>query len=172
MNGTPLTVLEYPDPRLQRRAAPAPQVDDSLRRLADDMLATIYATRSIGLAATQVGALVRLIVLDVSEEQDRPLVLVNPEILSREQACMSEERCLSVPGFVAPVRRYNRVRVRGLDRDGQAVELEAEGVLAVCIQHEIDHLDGKLFIDHLSWLTRVRVRRRLARRVTAEAAAS
>lgn len=168
-----LTILEYPDPRLQRRAIAVDQIDDSLRQLMDDMLATIYATRSIGLAATQVNVLQRVIVVDVSAEQSAPTVFVNPEILSRNTPAMSEEQCLSVPGFAGKVPRSLRLRVRALDRDGKPFELDAEGLLAVCIQHEIDHLDGRLYIDYLSCLKRARIRRQLlARRSTAGVAAS
>jgi peptide deformylase len=152
----------YPDPRLVQRALPVDHIDESLRQLMDDMLATIYETRSIGLAATQVGVHLRLIVADVSEEQNAPLVLVNPEVLSRGMPGMAEEKCLSLPGVTGAVPRDLRIRVRALDRDQAPFELDAEGLLAVCIQHEIDHLDGTLFIDRLPWLKRVSIRRKLA----------
>jgi peptide deformylase len=160
-----LPILEWPDPRLRTRAVPVARVDDGLRQLIDAMLETMYATRGIGLAATQVDVHQRLLVLDVSEEKDTPMALVNPEILSRDLPGMSEESCLSVPGVTEAVARALRVRVHALDRHGQPFELDAEGLLAVCIQHEIDHLDGTLFVDHLPWLKRLRVRGRVARAV-------
>lgn len=183
MSGTRLTILEYPDPRLKTRAQPVAAVDDGLRRLMDDMLATLRATQSLGLAATQVDVHLRVIVIDQrrcaqakepegadGEEAAGALVLVNPEILSRELPGMSEEQCLSVPGIAAAVPRSLRVRVRAQGRDGAPFELDAEGLLAVCIQHEVEHLDGTLFIDHLSWFKRLRVRRALrARAATASA---
>lgn len=172
MSATPLTILEFPDPRLQTQASPVKQIDDSLRQLMDDMLATVYATHSVGLAAPQVNVPLRLVVIDVSETHDEPLVFVNPEILSRDLAGMSEEKCLSVPGYVDAVPRDLRVRVRAQDRAGALFELDAEGLLAVCLQHEIDHLDGKLFIDRLPWLKRLRARRMLKARAAARAAAT
>lgn len=172
MSGKRLTVLTYPDPRLRQPAAKVERIDAALQQLMDDMLAAVYETRSLGLAATQVGVPLRLVVIDVSEAQDSPLYLVNPEILSREQPGMSEERCLSLPDFVGVVGRSMRIRVRAQDRQGAPLEREVEGVLAVCIQHEVDHLDGKLFIDRLPFLKRVLVRRKLAvRRATPDAVA-
>ena len=156
-----LRILHYPDPRLRERARPVERVDDEIRRLADDMLETMYEAPGIGLAATQVGVPKRVIVIDISEDRSSPLVLVNPEILSREGVEEMEEGCLSVPGVYERVRRAGRVRVRALDREGKAVELDADGLLAVCIQHEVDHLDGKLFVDYLSELKRSRIRKRL-----------
>ena len=171
MSGKPLAILTYPDPRLKERARPVVladgQVDATLRGLIDDMLATIYATRSIGLAAPQVGQPLRLLVADVSEKHDEPVVLMNPEILSRELAGMSEEQCLSLPGISGVVPRSLRVQVRGLDREGQPCEFTAEGLLAVCIQHEIDHLEGTLFLDRLSWFKRLRARGIMRRRQAA-----
>jgi len=142
-------------------AQPVKQVDDALRKLVDDMFETMYAAPGIGLAATQVNVDKRVIVIDVSEEKDRPLCFVNPEILARDGVEEMEEGCLSVPGVFETVERADHVRVRALDRDGKPFEMEAGGILAVCIQHEIDHLDGKLFVDYLSPLKRARIRKKL-----------
>lgn len=158
-----LEILQYPDERLRRRAAPVEGVDERVRRLVDDMLETMYAAPGIGLAATQVGVEERVAVIDVSEHKDAPLVLVNPEIVAREGTTESEEGCLSIPDVYEKVRRAERVTVRALDRDGTPYELTAEGLLAVCVQHEIDHLDGRLFIDRLSLLKRQRIEKRLAK---------
>ncbi len=136
-------------------------MDDQIRQTVDDLFETMYGAPGIGLAATQVNIQKRIIVIDISENKDQPLCLINPQILERSGEEEMEEGCLSVPGFFEPVRRAERVRVRALDRAGQALELEAEGLLAVCIQHEIDHLDGKLFVDYLSPLKRQRIRARL-----------
>ena len=156
-----LEILEYPDPRLRTVARPVESVDPELRRLIDDMLDTMYEASGIGLAATQVDVHRRLLVLDVSESRDQGRVLVNPEILERggEQRC--EEGCLSVPEVQAEVTRAEWVKVRALDREGNAFEHEAHGLEAVCIQHEIDHLDGKLFVDYLSPIKRERLRKKL-----------
>lgn len=159
-----LTILEFPDPRLRTKAAPVAAVDDQIRRLADDMLETMYAAPGIGLAATQVDVHQQLLVLDISEEANEPLVLINPEILESAGDCASEEGCLSVPGYAEKVKRAESIRVRALDRDGQTREFDAEGLLAVCIQHEMDHLEGKLFIDYLSEMKRGRIRKRLEKR--------
>jgi peptide deformylase len=157
-----LTILEYPDPRLRTKAAPVGRVDETLRRLIGDMFETMYAAPGIGLAATQVDRHLRLVVLDVSEDKSQPLVLINPEIIERAGSLEVEEGCLSVPGiFDRPTARSERIRVRALDRDGQPFELDADGLLAICIQHELDHLDGKLFVDYLSELKRNRIRRKL-----------
>ena len=156
-----LEILHFPDPRLRTRAKAVATVDDQLRRLVDDMLETMYAAPGIGLAATQVNVHKRVIVIDLSKEQNQPLVLINPEIIEKRGVEEMEEGCLSVPGIYERVERADRVRVRALGRDGQAFELEAEGLLAVCIQHEIDHLDGKLFVDYLSQLKRQRIRKKL-----------
>ncbi len=158
---TTLNILHFPDPRLRNVAKPVEQVDDSIRQLADDMLETMYAAPGIGLAATQVNVDKRIVVIDISEENNQPLCLINPEILSLDGVEEMEEGCLSVPGVYESVQRAERVRVRALDRDGQPFELDADGLLAVCIQHEIDHLDGKLFVDYLSQLKRTRIRRKL-----------
>jgi peptide deformylase len=155
-----LNILHYPDPRLRHVARPVEAVDDQVRRLVADMLETMYAAPGIGLAATQVNIGQRIVTIDISEERNRPLALINPEIIERQGDEEMEEGCLSVPGVYESVRRAERVRVRALDRDGKAFELEASGLLAVCIQHELDHLDGKLFVDHLSPLKRQRIRKR------------
>jgi peptide deformylase len=158
-----MKILEYPDPRLRTRARPVAAVDDRIRRLVADMLETMYAAPGVGLAATQVDVHERVIVMDVSEERNQPLALVNPEILSRDELATSEEGCLSVPGFTETVERARRIRVRALDLQGQAFEFDAEGLLAVCVQHELDHLEGKLFVDYLSELKRQRIRKKLVK---------
>jgi peptide deformylase len=156
-----LEILHFPDPRLRNEARPVAAVDDSIRTLADDMLETMYAAPGIGLAATQVNVNKRVVVIDLSQDQDQPLVLINPEIIEKHGVEEMEEGCLSVPGIYEKVERADRVRVRALDRDGRSTELDADGLLAVCIQHEIDHLDGKLFVDYLSQLKRQRIRKKL-----------
>jgi peptide deformylase len=156
-----LKILEFPDPRLRTRAEPIEAVDPEIRRLAEDMLETMYAAPGIGLAATQVNVHRRMLVADVSEEKDAPHVFVNPEILAAEGEETMEEGCLSVPGVYDIVTRAERVRVRALGLDGKPFEMELDGLLAVCVQHEIDHLDGKLFVDYLSDLKRQRIRKRL-----------
>ncbi len=156
-----LSILHFPDPRLRQKAAPVSQVDDTTRRLVDDMFETMYEAPGIGLAAVQVNIPQRIVVIDVSEDKDQPLCLINPELLASEGVEKTEEGCLSVPGIYEPVERAERIRVRALDREGKPFELEADGLLAVCIQHEIDHLDGKLFVDHLSALKRNRIRKKL-----------
>lgn len=142
-------------------ARPVDEVTDSVRQLVDDMLETMYAARGIGLAATQVNRALRVLVLDLSESRDQPEVLINPEIVAREGVQVCEEGCLSVPGEYAEVERAEKIRVRSLDRDGGVREFEADGLLAVCIQHEIDHLDGKVFVDYLSPLKRRMIEKRL-----------
>ncbi len=158
-----LEILEFPDRRLRTVAKPIAQVDDALRALIDDMFETMYAAPGIGLAASQVDVHRRLLVLDISEEGDAPMVLINPEILAAEGEQVYEEGCLSVPGIYAEVKRAERIRVRALDRDGQTFELDTDGLLAVCIQHEMDHLAGKLFVDYLSPLKRELVKKKLAK---------
>ena len=158
---TILRILEYPDPRLRTKATPVEVVDDEIRTLIDDMFETMYLAPGIGLAATQVDVHKRLLVADVSEDQEEPRAFINPVILEKDGVEVMEEGCLSVPGIYERVERAEYVKVRSLDRDGKEVELEAEGLLAVCIQHEIDHLDGKLFVDYLSELKRQRIRKRL-----------
>jgi peptide deformylase len=156
-----LQILEFPDPRLRTRAQPVTEVDAALRKLVDDMFETMYAAPGIGLAATQVNVAKRLLVIDISEKRDQPLVLINPDIVAREGVEETEEGCLSVPGIFDKVTRAEKIRVRALDRNGKPLEMEADGLLAVCIQHEIDHLDGKLFVDYLSELKRTRIRKKL-----------
>jgi peptide deformylase len=156
-----LTILEYPDPRLRTKAAPVARVDAEIRRLIDDMLETMYAAPGVGLAASQVNVHKRIIVVDVSEKRDTPYAFINPTIDVLEGEQESEEGCLSVPGFYELVKRAQKVRVRALDRNGEPFELETEGMLAVCIQHECDHLEGKLFVDYISGLKRQRIRKKL-----------
>jgi peptide deformylase len=160
-----LPILVYPDPRLHTVAKPVAAVDDRVRRLVDDMLATMYAADGIGLAATQVDVHERVIVIDVSEKRDAPRVLINPELTWRsDETVQAEEGCLSVPAIYDSVPRHAHVRVRALDRDGSAREFEAEGLLAVCVQHEMDHLLGKVFVDYLSPLKRSRIRTKMLKR--------
>jgi len=156
-----LTILEFPDERLRKKAAVVKSVDDAVRKLADDMLETMYQSRGVGLAATQVNVHQRVIVLDVSEDKSAPLYLINPEIIAKDGVEESEEGCLSVPGFFEKVRRAEHIKVRALNRDGQAFEFDARDLLAVCVQHEMDHLDGKLFVDYLSPLKRQRIKKKL-----------
>jgi peptide deformylase len=155
------TILEFPDPRLRTRARPVTEFGPALGTLIDDLLETMYAAPGIGLAATQVDVHQRVIVIDISEEHEDPVVLINPEILAREGEASTEEGCLSVPGIFDEVKRAARIRLRSHDRQGQIIERDYEGILAVCIQHEIDHLDGKLFVDYLSDLKRERIRKKL-----------
>jgi peptide deformylase len=157
-----LTILEYPDPRLRIKAAPVERVDAELVLVIADMLETMYAAPGIGLAATQVDVHKRLVVVDVSEDKSQPLVFINPEIIERSGSLEIEEGCLSVPGvFDTPTARSEKIRVRALGRDGKPFELEADGLLAICIQHELDHLEGRLFVDYLSELKRNRIRKKL-----------
>lgn len=156
-----LEILEYPDPRLRTRAQPVENVDDELRQLVGDMLETMYAAPGIGLAATQVNVHKRILVVDVSENRDDPRVIINPQIIERDGVQVMEEGCLSVPGIYDSVERAERIRVRCLGLDGEPIEMEAEGLLAVCIQHEMDHLEGRLFVDYLSSLKRQRIRKKL-----------
>ncbi len=156
-----LDILHFPDPRLRNKAKPVSEVNDSVRRLVDDMFETMYQAPGIGLAATQVNVAKQVLVIDLSEEKNQPLCLINPEILEKDGIEQMEEGCLSVPGIYEPVTRASRIRVRALDRDGKPFETEADGLLAVCIQHEMDHLAGKLFVDYLSSLKRQRIRKKL-----------
>ncbi len=156
-----LNILHFPDPRLRTRAEPVAVVDDAVRQLVDDMLETMYEAPGIGLAATQVDVHRRVVVVDVSEDKSEPRCFINPEIVDRDGVEEMDEGCLSVPGIFEKVQRAERVTVRALDRDGQPFELAADGLLAVCIQHEIYHLDGRLFVDHLSELKRQRIRKKL-----------
>ena len=161
-----LPILEFPDPRLRTvaKAIDAETVRaESFQTLLDDMFETMYDAPGIGLAASQVDVHQRFMVIDVSENHDQPLVFVNPEILSRDGEQVYQEGCLSVPGIFADVTRANSIRVKAMDRNGDAFEMDADGLLAVCIQHEMDHLDGKLFVDYLSPLKREMVRKKLAK---------
>src|ERR1700690_3691430 len=158
---TKLVILEYPDPRLRKKAAAVTAVDDALRQFIGNLLETMYSANGVGLAATQVDVHKRVIVLDVSETRDQPLVLINPEILSKDGEGPVEEGCLSLPGIYDKLSRATHIRVRALGRDGLPFEMDADGLLGVCIQHEMDHLDGKLFVDYLSELKRQLIRRRL-----------
>jgi peptide deformylase len=159
-----LQILEYPDPRLRIRATPVTKVDAEIRSLVADMFATMYEAPGIGLAATQVDVHKRILVADVSEERNEPYCLINPEILSAEGRVEGEEGCLSVPDVYEVVERAERIRVRALNEQGEQFELEAEGLLAVCIQHEMDHLEGKLFVDYLSELKRERLKKRVIKK--------
>lgn len=159
---TPLTILRYPDPRLHTVAKPVAAVNERLRELIDRMLLTMYEARGIGLAATQVDVHERLIVIDVSEERDKPMVLINPEIIwASPEKRLGEEGCLSVPGIYDGVERALAVRVRALDRHGAEQIIEADGLLAVCIQHEMDHLLGKVFVEYLSLFKRGRIKTKM-----------
>lgn len=156
-----LTILEFPDERLRKKAAMVKTVDDKIKKLVDDMLQTMYDSHGVGLAATQVDVHQRVIVIDVSEEKDDPLFLINPEIIEKDGIKESEEGCLSVPGFFEKVKRAEHIRVKALNRDGQSFEFEATDLLAVCVQHEMDHLNGKLFVDYISSLKRQRIKKKL-----------
>jgi peptide deformylase len=158
-----LPILRYPDPRLNKKASPVDVVDAGIRKLAADMAETMYAAPGVGLAATQVDVHRRVIVIDVSEDKNALQVFINPEILSREGECEAEEGCLSVPGIYDMVTRAAKVRVRALGLDGEPFELEAEDLLAVCVQHEIDHLEGKVFVEYLSRLKQARIKAKLAK---------
>jgi peptide deformylase len=158
-----LAILEFPDPRLRKQAEPISEVDETVRRLIDDLFETMYAAPGIGLAATQVDVHRRVLVADVSTDGSDPHALVNPVILQKDGVAVSEEGCLSVPGYYEEVERAQLVRVRYLDRNGAEVESDFDGLLAICVQHEMDHLDGKLFVDYLSEAKRSRIRKRLLR---------
>jgi peptide deformylase len=160
-----LDILRYPDPRLYKIAQPVERVDDSIRRLVRDMAETMYAAPGIGLAATQVDVHKRVIVIDTSDTRDQLLVLINPEIVWREGEKECEEGCLSVPGVYDVVKRAERVAVRALDADGRSFERVAEGLLAVCVQHEMDHLEGRVFVDYLSRLKQARIRARMQKQL-------
>ena len=161
-----LPVLHYPDSRLRTKAKPVDAVDDRIRRLIDDLLETMYHAPGVGLAATQVNVHKRVLVVDVSENRDQPHAFVNPVIEFAEGTQEREEGCLSVPGFFEPVERAEHIRVAALDREGKAFTMEAKGLLAVCIQHECDHLEGKLFVDYLSGLKRQRIKKKLQKRTS------
>jgi peptide deformylase len=160
-----LNILRYPDPRLHTVAKPVPQVDARIRQLVDDMLESMYAADGVGLAATQVDVHERVIVMDTSESRDDPRVLINPELVAKsDQMTFTDEGCLSVPAVYDKVSRHARVTVRALGRDGQPQEFEAEGLLAVCVQHEMDHLIGKVFVEYLSQLKRDRIKTKMLKK--------
>jgi len=165
-----LPILRFPDPRLHKKAAPVDKVDDDLRALIADMAETMYAAQGVGLAATQVDVHKRLAVIDVSEERNRLMVFINAEIVARDGECESEEGCLSVPGVRDTVKRAERVTVRALDARGEPFEVQADGLLAVCLQHELDHLDGKVFVEYLSRLKQGRIKTRLLKQAQEEKA--
>lgn len=156
-----LTILEFPDERLRKKAVAVKVVDGKVKKLVEDMLETMYQAKGVGLAATQVNVHQRIVVIDVSEEKDKPLCFINPEIIMKEGTEESEEGCLSVPGFFENVTRAERIKVRALDKEGKPFELEADDLLAVCVQHELDHLEGKLFVDYISSLKRQRIKKKL-----------
>ncbi len=164
-----LNILRYPDPRLHTVAKPVAVVDDCIRRLADDMLETMYAENGVGLAATQVDVHERLIVMDTSESRDQPQVLINPELVwASEEMKVNEEGCLSVPTVYDKVERHAHVKVRALGRDGEPFELDCEGLAAVCVQHEMDHLRGKVFVEYLSLLKRDRIKTKMIKKAREE----
>ncbi len=164
-----LTILRYPDPRLHTVARPVTAVDDRVRQLVDDMIETMYASEGVGLAATQVDVHERVIVMDTSEQHNQPLVLINPEITERSaEIVLGEEGCLSVPTIYDKVERHARVTVRALGRDGQPFEMQAEGLTSVCVQHEMDHLLGKVFVEYLSNLKRDRIRTKMLKKIRDE----
>jgi peptide deformylase len=168
-----LNILRYPDPRLHKIAEPVATVDERVRTLVADMFETMYAANGIGLAATQVDVHERVIVIDVSEERDQPLVLINPELIATsEEMVVGDEGCLSVPAIYDKVPRHERVTVRALDREGREFKIEADGLLAVCIQHEMDHLMGKVFVEYLSPLKRNRIKAKMQKKTREEAHAS
>ncbi len=156
-----LKILEFPDKRLRTVAEPVAEVNDDVKQLVDDMLETMYEEKGVGLAATQVNVHKRVIVIDISEEKDAPICLINPELTETEGSEESEEGCLSVPGFFETVTRAKQIKVTALNREGESYEMEADDLLSVCIQHEIDHLDGKLFVDYISTLKRKRIKTKL-----------
>ena len=156
-----LNILHYPDPRLREKALPVDKVDNDIKQLVSDMFETMYDAPGIGLAATQANVQKRIIVIDVSEDKTEPLCFINPQILESDGEEIMEEGCLSVPGIYEKVKRADKIKVRALDREGKEFEMEAEGILSTCIQHEMDHLEGKLFVDYLSELKRQRIRKKL-----------
>jgi peptide deformylase len=165
-----LDILRYPDPRLHKVARPVAEVDERIRKLVDDMLETMYAAEGVGLAATQIDVHERVIVIDTSEARDTPIVLINPELVeTSEEIAIAEEGCLSVPEIYDKVARHARVKVRALDRDGASRDIEAEGLLAVAVQHEMDHLLGKVFVEYLSPLKRSRIKTRMLKKTRDEA---
>jgi peptide deformylase len=164
-----LSILKYPDPKLHTKAKPIASVDDRIRKLADDMAETMYAAPGIGLAATQVDVHEQLVVIDVSEERNQLWVLINPKILRAENFMKNEEACLSVPGIYDEVDRAQSITVEALSRDGESIKFDAEGLLAVCVQHEMDHLQGKVFVEHLSMFKQSRIKTKLKKRAREDA---
>lgn len=162
-----LEILVYPDERLRTVAKPVKTVDDGVRTLVSDMIETMYDANGIGLAATQVDVHKQVIVMDLSEERDQPLVFINPTIIERDGEQVYDEGCLSVPEYYAPVKRAEHIKITALDDQGEIFELEADGLLAVCIQHEMDHLAGKVFVDYLSRLKQDRIRKKMVKRARA-----
>ena len=158
-----LEILKYPDPRLRTVAESVDAVDDDMRQLIDDMFETMYTAPGIGLAATQVDVHQRLLVLDITEDKSAPMVFINPEILESEGNITHDEGCLSVPEIYEPVERAEKIKVKALNRNGEEFEMEVDGLLAICIQHEMDHLEGKLFVDYLSALKRSRLKKKMAK---------
>jgi peptide deformylase len=156
-----LEILHYPDPRLRNQAIPVEKVDNDIRELVKNMFETMYQAPGIGLASIQVNVPKRVIVVDVSEDHDQPICFINPQIIEADGEETMDEGCLSVPGFYETVQRAEKIRVRALNEHGETFEMDADGLLAVCIQHEIDHLDGKLFVDYISPLKRNRIRKKL-----------
>jgi peptide deformylase len=156
-----LSILEFPDERLRKRALIVKTVDDKVKRLVDDMFETMYESHGVGLAATQVNVHLRIVVIDVSEEKNEPLCLINPEIIEKDGIKESEEGCLSVPGFFEKVSRAEHIIVRALNREGESFQFDARDLLSVCVQHELDHLSGKLFVDYISPLKRQRIKKKL-----------
>ena len=156
-----LNILHFPDPRLRTVAQPVAEVNDEVRQLLDDMLETMYDAPGIGLAATQVNVHQRILVLDITEDKSGPMCFINPEITFHEGNISTEEGCLSVPSIYEPVKRFERIKVKALDRNGNSFELEADDLLGVCLQHEIDHLDGKVFIDYLSNMKQLRIKKKM-----------
>ncbi len=156
-----LDILEFPDPRLRTKAKPITNVTAKIAQLSDDMLETMYAAPGIGLAASQVNVHQRMLVLDVSDDKSQPMVFINPEILEKEGLIQSDEGCLSIPGFYEPVERFENIRVKALNRDGNEFIIDADDILSICIQHEMDHLEGKLFVDYLSGTKRQMIRKKL-----------
>ncbi len=166
-----LNILQFPDPRLRTRARPVTEFDDKLKTLVDDMFETMYHAQGIGLAASQIDCHIRLLIMDISEEKNDPKILVNPEIIQSDGEEEMDEGCLSIPGYYETVCRAQKVRVKAQDEKGDFFEFDAEGLEAVCIQHEIDHLDGKLFVDYISSLKRERIRKKLEKAKKQEARA-
>lgn len=162
-----LDILVYPDPRLRKVAEPVVAVDDEIRELVKNMTETMYDASGIGLAATQVDVHIQVIVMDISESRDQPMVLINPKILKRDGEQEYDEGCLSVPEYYAPVKRAETITISALDAEGEIFELEADGLLAVCIQHEMDHLQGRVFVDYLSRLKQDRVRKKIVKKMRA-----